>query len=147
MGNDPIKNIDKDGGIAVPKLDLSFLNHPVMQYRIRTGDWTTTFDPQNPLHNSSNGEAIWSLKEFVDANRGLTRHQLVNQRESQGLGQPGGPTMRYVINPADNNVVDMRHMLIVGPLSPLVGTTVEAGQWVADQLGLGNGSGWPPQAF
>jgi RHS repeat-associated protein len=121
----------------------------VMETRINP-DWLQTRidevmaqDPvqQNPLQQS-HGEPIWTIAEFREANRGLTRERVINQRPGRGPGQPGGPNMRYVRNPMDNNVVDMRHMLIVGPQGGLVGGTIEVGQWIAGQE-----SGMDPQDF
>lgn len=45
--------------------------------------------------------------------------------------QQGGPELRYVFHPRTGNVIDMRHMLIVGNNGPLIGNFVEIGQYIA----------------
>jgi hypothetical protein len=52
--------------------------------------------------------------------------------------------LRYIRDPQNTeNVIDMRHMLIMGANGPAVGNTVEVGQWLTP----GNRSGMDPQDF
>lgn len=89
-------------------------------------------------YQNSHGEPVYTMAEFLEANKGLTRKEIINQRKDQsttGLNsQPGGPFMRYVINPHDGRVLDMRHMLVVGNYPSIVGNLVEVGQWVNGQV-------------
>ena len=82
----------------------------------------------------------------ISANKGLTRSQIINQMDNRSKtflnSQQGGPSMRYVTNPHDGKVLDMRHMLIIGNLPPAVGNLVEVGQWMR-----GKASGMNPQDF
>lgn len=41
--------------------------------------------------------------------------------------------MRYVINPHDGRVLDMRHMLVIGKYPSSAGNLLEIGQWAAGQ--------------
>lgn len=45
--------------------------------------------------------------------------------------QQGGPAIRYVFHPKTGNVIDMRHMLIMGSNGPIIGNSVELGQQMA----------------
>ena len=45
---------------------------------------------------------------------------IILQRKMQYKVVPGGPEIRYVINPTDNTIMDMRHVMIIGFL---VGTS------------------------
>lgn len=93
-------------------------------------------DSGDPYQNS-HGEPVYTMDEFLEANKGLTRKEIINQRKDRsktGLNsQPGGPHLRYVINPHDGRVLDMRHMLVVGKYASTIGNLVEAGQWAAGQ--------------
>jgi hypothetical protein len=100
---------------------------------------------KKPTHNSENplqehyDEAV-TLSEWSKANDGLTREQIINQRANRSSSplnsQQGGPDLRYVFHPKTGNVIDMRHMLIMGSNGPLVGNMVEVGQQMA---GLASG--------
>ena len=50
--------------------------------------------------------------------------------------------MRYVRNPHDGRVLDMRHMLIVGNRPVIIGNLLEVLQWM-----VGQASGMDPQDF
>ena len=56
---------------------------------------------------------------------------------------PGGPKNRYVIHPTTGNVIDMRHLLIIGSTNQLVGDFVEEIQF----LGIDKVSGRDPQDY
>ncbi|MDR0969398.1 MAG: hypothetical protein LBM67_02520 [Lentimicrobiaceae bacterium] len=96
--------------------------------------------PQN------NGEPVYTMDEFINENKGLTREEIVNQRKNRSVtfldSQEGVPNMRYVINPQDGEILDMRHMLIVGKKPTIVGNLIEFGQWI-----MGSPSGMNMQDF
>ena len=82
-------------------------------------------DPKMQEHYD---EAV-TLSEWSKSNAGLTREQIINQADNQGTSlnsQQGGPSLRYVFHPKTGNVIDMRHMLIMGNNGPIVGYSVEA---------------------
>lgn len=80
-----------------------------------------------------------SLSDFINSTRGMTLSEIGNQINMRG--NPSG--LRYIINPNDNNVIDMRHMLFVGyKYGGLGGKLIEFGQWV-----LGDPSGMNAQDF
>jgi hypothetical protein len=82
---------------------------------------------------SSNGERVYSLDEFAEYNKGLTYKEIINQRPKR-TGGAGGPDMRYVLNPADGNIMDMRHVLVVGyGYGTTIGKAVEAAQWLTKE--------------
>ncbi len=74
---------------------------------------------KNPYQNSYN-EPVYSLEEFTNGNIGIDYFDIINQRPSSS-GMPGGPTMRYVRNPTDRKVMDMRHVMVVGFLTGNIG--------------------------
>lgn len=85
---------------------------------------------QNPLMRHA-AEAI-SLDEWLELNSGLTQDEIINQQPASN-GFPGGPTARYVFDPLNPNaVIDMRHMLIVGKLGPVLGNANELLQLKTD---------------
>jgi RHS repeat-associated protein len=97
-------------------------------------------------YQNGHGETIYTMDQFINANKGLTRSEIINQRQDRSktfLGsQPGGPNMRYVVNPHDGRVLDMRHMLVVGKQPVAVGNLLEVFQW-----GTGQASGMDRQDF
>ena len=129
---------------AATGLIVSGLNHYAHQTK-QPQQEKGKFYNKKPAHNSDNplqehyDEAV-TLSEWSKANDGLTREQIVNQhtnRSSSPLNsQQGGPNLRYVFHPKTGNVIDMRHMLIMGNNGPLVGNMVEVGQQMA---GLASG--------
>lgn len=90
----------------------------------------------DPYFNG-HGETIYTMDQFLDANKGLTRIEIINQRQDRSKSflssQPGGPNMRYVVNPHDGRVLDMRHMLVVGKYPVAVGNLLEVYQWTRGQ--------------
>lgn len=79
---------------------------------------------------SSSGERVYSLEEFAEYNKGLSYKEIINQRPEHG-GGAGGPELRYVKNPIDGNIMDMRHVLVVGyGYGIAIGRVVEAAQWL-----------------
>jgi RHS repeat-associated protein len=103
-------------------------------------------EKKNDPYMKSHGEQVYTMDQFIQENKGLTRNEIINQRQDRSktfLGsQAGGPNMRYVINPHDGRVIDMRHMLIVGNSPVAVGNLLEVFQWTMKQA-----SGMDPQDF
>lgn len=91
------------------------------------------YDKNNSLQEHYS-EAV-TLSEWMKANEGLSRDQIINQMENRSSSplnsQQGGPAIRYVFHPKTGNVIDMRHMLIMGNNGPIIGTSVEIGQQIA----------------
>jgi hypothetical protein len=88
------------------------------------------YNESNPLHEHFD-EAV-TLEEWVRNNDGFNREEIINQRSDRSQSplssQKGGPRLRYVFNPQSGNIIDMRHMLIMGNNGPLIGNLVEVGQ-------------------
>jgi RHS repeat-associated protein len=62
---------------------------------------------------SSHGEKVYTLEEWYNAYEDNTYREITTEAGyKQGL--PGGPKMRYVRNPIDGNIMDMRHVSVVG---------------------------------
>lgn len=84
----------------------------------------------NPLQEHYE-EAV-TLSEWMKANNGLSRDEIINQLENRSSSplnsQQGGPRLRYVFHPKTGDVIDMRHMLIVGNYGAAIGTSIEFGQ-------------------
>jgi hypothetical protein len=96
---------------------------------------------------SMHGEPANGAMDFWRSNQGLTREQIIKQRPDRsvtGIGsQEGGPGIRYVndvLNP--KNIIDLRHMLVIGYYGRAVGESVEMMQWLQD-----NESGFDSQDF
>lgn len=127
MGNEP------EG----PYIDMTMVN------QVR-GD--ASFGGNDPYQYYGSQDRAYTIDEFIKANKGLTRNEIINQLDNRSKtfmnSQQGGPSMRYVINPHDGKVLDMRHMLIIGKNPPVVGNLVEIGQWITGQA-----SGMNPQDF
>lgn len=66
--------------------------------------------------------------DFLTANSGRSESSLLNagfNQESQGLG----PGPRYVLDPANpENVIDMRHFIVVGRMGEFAGLAIEVNQ-------------------
>lgn len=75
-------------------------------------DEFSVYQEQDPLKNT-HGEKTYSLEDFTKSNKNVSYNDLINQRK-KSTNLPGGPKMRYVINPNDGNVMDMRHVFVVG---------------------------------
>lgn len=67
---------------------------------------------QDPLKDS-HGYPVFTLDQFLEANGGKSFDDIINQRKVRN-GLPGGPQMRMVLNPKDGNIMDMRHVMVVG---------------------------------
>lgn len=69
-------------------------------------------------------EAV-SLKKWVKLYESKTFEEIIHEMPNS-TGMPGGPKVRYVINPYDGNVMDMRHVMVVGFIyGRIVGDVVE----------------------
>ena len=80
----------------------------------------------NPLHE--NIDQAVSLEFFCDNFNNCTYNEI-----KQYINKKSNPSgNRYVINPHDGYVIDMRHMLYVGyQHGEIMGAIIEIGQWVA----------------
>ncbi len=82
------------------------------------------YDP----YMDSHGEKPCTLYGFYVANRGENYFDIITQRPKKD-GLPGGPRIRYVINPNDGRVMDMRHVMVVGYLGgDIIGLGIEIAQ-------------------
>jgi hypothetical protein len=86
-------------------------------------------DPRDPLKDP-HGHPVFTLEQFLEANKGKSYDEIIGQRRVRN-GLPGGPEMRMVLNPRDGNIMDMRHVMVVGYQYGRVGGYVfEITQWV-----------------
>ena len=101
-------------------------------------------EQQDPLKRFKDNKAI-SLKKWnkIYSNKSLT--EIITEMPWRKDGMPGGPKFRYVINPIDGNVMDMRHVTIVGyGFGEVVGKLVEHAQWA---VGDPTNSAYDPQDY
>jgi RHS repeat-associated protein len=83
-------------------------------------------DPLKDAH----GHPVYTLEQFLEANKGKSFNEIINQRKVRN-GMAGGPEMRMVQNPRDGNIMDMRHVMVVGYQYGRVGGYLfEITQWV-----------------
>jgi RHS repeat-associated protein len=68
--------------------------------------------PGDPLKDS-HGYPVFTLEQFLEANGGKSFNEIISQGRVRN-GLPGGPQMRMVLNPRDGNIMDMRHVMVVG---------------------------------
>ncbi|PSL03009.1 hypothetical protein [Cecembia rubra] len=85
---------------------------------------------------NTHGEEFHDIHSFKLQNIGKTYENIINQREDKSwsfLGsQKGGPNIRYIRDPLNPNIIiDLRHLLIIGRLGPIIGNSVEVIQWVS----------------
>ncbi len=83
-----------------------------------------------------------SSNDFISSINGLSKNEAKRQEPGRGpLGsQSGGPTSRYVVDPANSDrVIDMRHFLSIGDMGEAIGLGVEVMQSTRDS--------WRPSAF
>ncbi|HQQ98611.1 MAG TPA: hypothetical protein PLX35_15175 [Cyclobacteriaceae bacterium] len=70
------------------------------------------------------------MEQFLESNRGKSYDEIINQSRVRN-GLPGGPEMRMVWNPRDGNIMDMRHVMVVGYQYGRIGGYIfEVGQLV-----------------
>lgn len=93
------------------------------------------------------GDAI-PLEEWLEIYKDKTYDEIVNENP-KNMGMPGGPKKRYVINPYDGNVMDMRHVMVVGfGYGRLSGFLVEHLKYAGDWFGLNTrGSAYDAQDY
>ncbi len=81
-------------------------------------------------------ERAYTMPEFLCKYDGKSRKQIINDLEDKSKtflhSQPGGFGYRYVVNPHDGRILDMRHMLVVGKQPVIMGNLVEIGQLIFD---------------
>jgi hypothetical protein len=108
-------------------------------------NWSDPYIEPEPIVREINCEELKNLHgeqsvgamDFYNSNQGLTREQIIKQRPDRsvtGLGsQEGGPTIRYIEDLANpKNIIDLRHMLVIGYYGRIVGESVEMAQWLAE---------------
>jgi hypothetical protein len=90
--------------------------------------------------HARDGETLYTIDQFYEANLGKTLGEIMNQRSPQRVfGVPlasGGPQIRYITdpyNPSSGAVIDLRHLIIIGSYRPSFGSAVEWGQSVFGQ--------------
>jgi hypothetical protein len=104
-----------------------------LDWNNRSSDMSIFGGPDDPY--TSKGQPVFTLEQFYKENKGRTYHEIITQKpKSSGLY--GGPEMRYVINPNDNKIMDMRHVMVVGYGAGFVsGFWVEIGQYTGPWFG------------
>jgi len=83
-----------------------------------------------------------SSGDFITSISGLSKNEAKRQEPGRGPfgSQSGGPTSRYVVDPANSDrVIDMRHFLSIGDMGEAIGLGVEVMQSTRDS--------WRPSAF
>jgi len=100
-------------------------------------------DQEDPLKRFKK-DAI-SLEKWQEIYADKSYYEIITEMPWRKDGMPGGPKFRYVINPVDGNVMDMRHVAIVGyQLGDVGGRLVEHIQWAT---GDPTKSAYDPQDF
>lgn len=80
----------------------------------------------------------YTLEDFINENSGKTRADIISQRGFQSITKtingvpitiatlPYGPRIRYIRDPLNPDIViDLRHMLVVGPQGEIIGNSLE----------------------
>lgn len=84
---------------------------------IKTSEGRTINSTYKDAYLDHAEEAV-SVDFWSKQNAGKTKGEIINQRgnasKTSANSQLGGPDLRYVFDPVENKVIDMRHMLIVG---------------------------------
>jgi len=88
------------------------------------------------------------MSKFIDYARGKSLAQIQHEMDDRPRGSrsAGGPeeSVRYVVNPRNpNEVIDMRHFLVVGPQGELAGLGIE----ILQALGGDKASAFDAQDF
>jgi hypothetical protein len=113
-GNDPVNSVDSYGLF-----------------------WETIFN--DPIKRGGNKKNAISYQDFCryafGSNLKVLQHEADNGNIRSDYSAWGpAPKFRYVINPANpNEVLDMRHFLVVGPQGEGVGLLVETLQLISDR--------------
>ncbi|WP_211571766.1 hypothetical protein, partial [Microcystis aeruginosa] len=100
---------------AVTGLFVTGFNH--LMHSVIDGDGDGGGDPKTKKYKgslkSSYGEKVYTLEEWYRAYADSSYFEITTDAGyKQGL--PAGPKMRYVRNPIDGNVMDMRHVTVIG---------------------------------
>ena len=95
----------------------------------------------------ANIDQAYSIGIWYNANKGLTREAIINQRDDRSWtslsSQLGGPSIRYIADPLSDAIIDMRHMSIIGKYGKEgIGDAIENFQWL-----MGKPSGRHPQDY
>ena len=98
------------------------------------------------LRNNHN-EPINDQWAFRNANYGKTYQEIISQRANNSWtfinSQQGGPSIRYISDPLNPNIIiDLRHLFIVGELGRAAGESIEIMQSITN-----NPSGYDDQDF
>jgi RHS repeat-associated protein len=88
-------------------LTVGLLNHASKPLSKAIDGWLNG-DPLNKHRNQAS-----TLDEWESHYNTCTENEIITEAGWKD-GQPLGPQMRYVINPIDNKVMDMRHVSVVG---------------------------------
>ncbi|QED38948.1 hypothetical protein FK178_15020 [Antarcticibacterium arcticum] len=94
-----------------PEVNLSRIASSLVPNERRLNTFGYNSNHQDPLKKYKD-RAI-SLEKWQDIYRDKSWQEIATEGGWK-QGQPLGPTHRYVINPIDGNVMDMRHVVIVG---------------------------------
>jgi RHS repeat-associated protein len=70
-----------------------------------------SLDDKDPLKYSKGKPYTWQA--FMDKYKEYSYYKIITE-DGWKDGMPAGPRMRYVENPNDGNVMDMRHVMVVG---------------------------------
>lgn len=98
---------------------------------------------EDPLKKHK-GEAI-SLEKWKEIYGDKSYTEIITEMPWRKDGMPGGPKFRYAINPIDGNVMDMRHVTIVGyGFGESIGNFIENVQWA---VGDPTKSAYDPQDY
>jgi hypothetical protein len=95
-------------------------------------------DKLNCLQLSNlHGESSNTIMNLYNNNYPMYRDALISQRANISItgleSQPGGPTIRYIVDPLNPKVIiDLRHMLVIGYYGKIVGESVEVFQWLSN---------------
>jgi|SRR5690554_3273923 len=77
-----------------------------------------------------------TLTEWINAYKYFSQKDIALERGKDKYGLPLGPSIRFVINPYDNNVMDMRHVVVVGyGMGEVNGLGAEIIQYIAGLFG------------
>lgn len=87
------------------------------------------YQSTNNLQNYPNSSRAISYHTFYNRTKHLSYDQIITQRPNQFIF-PGGPNLdiRYVIDPKNEKIIDMRHFLVVGYWGNIPGAIGEFGQ-------------------
>jgi hypothetical protein len=119
-------------GNGVGSINLQQKPNPLRQWASEAINQARSHQGDTNLRQFS--EDAIPLNTWVERYKNMSFNDIITQ-EPNSMGLPGGPSDRYVINPYDGNVMDMRHVMVVGFKTGVgIGSMVEnlqyAGPWV-----------------